>query len=230
MPTLWFRGFKHGTDFLCWFPSSQRVTDRWTDRQMDNLIPASPLSTLLSGGIINKDGHSSGKALAWCQHIYSYGTDWCQHIYSHHTGWCQHIYSHGTGWCQHIYSHHTGLCQHIYSHGAGWCQHIYSHGASCTVMAQAGTSTSTAIAQAGQCISGVSKCNTVFAKLYTITLANIGILAGVQYIFTQVILPRHLPLSKSWCADVVLTRAVRDCLIRPFASISECLVSWLCLG
>ena len=26
------------------------------------------------------------------------------------------------------------------------------------------------------------------------------------------------------------TRAVRDCLIRPFASISECLVSWLCLG
>ena len=31
-------------------------------------------------------------------------------------------------------------------------------------------------------------------------------------------------------AIVSTTRAVRDCLIRPFASISECLVSWLCLG
>ena len=30
--------------------------------------------------------------------------------------------------------------------------------------------------------------------------------------------------------SIVLTRAVRDCLICPFASISECLVSWLCLG
>ena len=29
---------------------------------------------------------------------------------------------------------------------------------------------------------------------------------------------------------IMITRAVRDCLIRPFASISECLVSWLCLG
>ena len=31
-------------------------------------------------------------------------------------------------------------------------------------------------------------------------------------------------------AKKIITRAVRDCLIRPFASISECLVSWLCLG
>ena len=33
----------------------------------------------------------------------------------------------------------------------------------------------------------------------------------------------------NWPAHT-LTRVVRDCLIRPFASISECLVSWLCLG
>ena len=34
-----------------------------------------------------------------------------------------------------------------------------------------------------------------FAKLYSSTLANNRILAGVQYIFIEKILPKHQPLS-----------------------------------
>ena len=42
-----------------------------------------------------------------------------------------------------------------------------------------------------------------FAKLYSSTSVNNSILASVQYIFIQKILPQHQPFDKSRCADVV---------------------------